>query len=447
MMHALKTGLLRLLRDRAGNVAVVAAITAPVLLGAFGIGAEAASWFNAKRAMQNAADAAAIAAATNAGDTYDVEAKAVTAQYGYKDGSDGVTVAASNTVACPAGVDAGETCYSVTISRPTPLLLAQMVGYQGDLKVNGSPEKMISATAIAVQGTSTRPYCLLTLGTSGSAPALQTNGAPKADFSGCNVMSNNGADCNGHNLKADVGDAYGTNSGCGVVKHSNVDKAADPYANLADNIPDNPCNTNYPTNTYPQEPAKKGTWTPRPDNIPSGSVGWSGSYPICGDVQLQGDVTLTNDTTVVIYNGQLDLNGHTLSTASGVGATIVFAGSNGSYIHAPTGGGTLNIAAPTSGDWSGMAVYQAPNLNTGVDIDAAGNSPTWDISGAVYLPGSDVTFSGAVNKSSNGKSCFVMVANTVLINGTASIFAHGECDKAGLEMPTGLVPARGKLVQ
>jgi hypothetical protein len=57
-----------------------------------------------------------------------------------------------------------------------------------------------------------------------------------------------------------------------------------------------------------------------------------------------------------------------------------------------------------------------------------------------------VTFSGAVNKSSNGASCFVMVADNVTINGTGSILAHGGCAQAGLTMPSSQVPGRGRLV-
>ena len=55
-----------------------------------------------------------------------------------------------------------------------------------------------------------------------------TNGAPKADLAGCNIMANAGADCHGHNLGAPVGDAHGTNSGCGIVQHSNVPTLTDP---------------------------------------------------------------------------------------------------------------------------------------------------------------------------------------------------------------------------
>jgi hypothetical protein len=85
-------------------------------------------------------------------------------------------------------------------------------------------------------------------------------------------------------------------------------------------------------------------------------------------------------------------------------------------------------------------------LTSGVDISAAGNSPTWDITGLVYLPHASVTFSGAVNKASNGHSCFAMVVDNVTVNGTGSILETGGCAAAGLNMPTGNLPGRGQLV-
>jgi hypothetical protein len=44
-----------------------------------------------------------------------------------------------------------------------------------------------------------------------------------------------------------------------------------------------------------------------------------------------------------------------------------------------SGGGALDITAPTSGDWSEVAIYQGPSLTKNVDISAAGNTPTWNI--------------------------------------------------------------------
>jgi len=97
-----------------------------------------------------------------------------------------------------------------------------------------------------------------------------------------------------------------------------------------------------------------------------------------------------------------------------------------------------------------MVLYQDPNLSdTGttpgnLDISAAGNSPTWDLTGMVYLPNSNVTFSGAVNKSSNGLSCFGLTVGDILINGTADILSNTQCAAAGVSLPQG--GNRGTLV-
>jgi hypothetical protein len=89
-----------------------------------------------------------------------------------------------------------------------------------------------------------------------------------------------------------------------------------------------------------------------------------------------------------------------------------------------------------------------PILKTNLDIDFKGNDPTWNVTGLVYLPNSNVKFSGAVNKSSYGGSCMVLVVDNLTINGTGYIFSQSqsECADAGLTMPTGQVPSRGQLV-
>jgi hypothetical protein len=80
-----------------------------------------------------------------------------------------------------------------------------------------------------------------------------------------------------------------------------------------------------------------------------------------------------------------------------------------------------------------------------VDISAAGNSPTWNITGLVYLPHASVTLSGAVGKSSKGQTCFELVVDNVTINGTGAIFANdSQCAAAGLNQIKG--GSRGLLV-
>jgi hypothetical protein len=430
-------GLVRLRSDQRGTVAIMMGFMAPILVGGLGLGFEISNWYLNTRWMLNAADSAAIAGASNASANYAAEAKAVAAQYGFVDGSNDVTVTVSNTAACPAG---GSTCYSVTISKVVPLYLSQVVGYIGDIKLNGANEKVLTSTSIAQQSVAPVPVCLLALASSGQG--IRSDGGPFADMTNCKLMSNSTATCNGSDLNATIGAAHEANNGCGITQYSDVPVSPDSYAGLASNIPANTCGS------YPQEPTKKKDPPLPASNQWSGSELLSGNVIVCGDLQLTGNVTINAQAgaVLVIENGQLDTNGYTLSTTNGSALTIVFSGTSGSYTHAPTGGGTLNFNAPTTGPWSGVGIYQDPGLTSGVDISAAGNSPTWDITGLVYLPNSNVTFSGAVNKSSYGASCFVLVVNTVRINGTGSILETGGCPVAGLTMPTAQLPSRGELV-
>jgi hypothetical protein len=400
----------------------------PMLIGGLGLGFEVSNWYLAQRGMQNAADASVLAAAANGGANFDVEGKAVAAQFGFTNGVNNTTVTVLQNVACPGG---GSTCYSATISGSVPLYLSPVVGFTG----SGGGKQNIVATSLATKGTIQRPYCVLALASSGNA--IQSNGNASTNLAGCSVKSNASARCNGHDLGADSGDAVGTDSGCGKVQNSGLPASVDPYSGLAANIPADTCG-----GSYPQEPSVSvTTWT--------GTKNLSGNVIICGDLQLTGNVTVNapSNAVLVIENGQLDTNGYRIQTSSGSGLTVVFSGSKGgSYVHAPTGNGTLDITAPTSGPWSGVAIYQDPKLTSGVDISAAGNSPTWNITGIVYLPHASVNITGAVNKSSNGLSCFVLVVDNITVSGTGNILPKGACVAAGVTMPTGTAPGRGQLV-
>jgi hypothetical protein len=398
-----------------------------------GLAAEVSYWQLHHRAMQNASDAAAIAAATNATPNYAAVAKAIAAQYGYTGGSQNITVTATNPNTAP-GCTAN--CYVVTVTDQVPLFLSQVVGYAGTATANGQRVTNITATAVATTAKS-YSYCILALAGSG-AQGITANGVPFANLQGCNIMSNTSAGCNGHNLNANFADAHTTDKSCGITQNSNVPTVSDPYSGLASNIPADSCG-----GTYPQEPAKQNDPALPSSNQWFGNQTISGVKVVCGDQQLTGDTTL-NNTVLVIENGQLDTNGFTLK---GSNLTVVFTGSNNSnYQHVPTGGGTLDISAPTSGAWSGVAIYQDPKLTTNVNISAAGNSPTWNISGLVYLPHSSVTLSGAINKSAKGASCFEFVVDNITVNGTGGIFANNnQCSSAGLTtLPQG--GHRGMLV-
>ena len=452
--HRVRRGLLSRLRgfgaERRGSVSPMLTLMIIPLVGMLGMATEASSWFFAQRSMQAAADAAAMAAATNGCDAtqatcvtaktpyYDVEARSVASRFGFVNGTADTTVSAINTATCPAPLT-GANCYRVTITRKMPINLTRIVGFQGDTTTAAGPAQLVEASAVAspkIKDT----YCLLALASGGpTVEGIRCNGCSNADLSGCRVGTNGRARCNGGNLKADGSDAVGSLSNCaaGGAGNTGVAPIADPYAGLAANIqPDPNCTAGKVTTT---------NWASNQTLGPE--------LKLCGPLNITQNVTLTTPpggTVLAVRRGAVTISsGKTLKTAVGSGLTIVFPGPSVSGVsHIVTGSGTLDFAAPTSGAWSGVAIYQDPALTTGVDWSAAGNSPTWNITGLIYLPKAAVTVSGIVNKASNGHNCFSLVVDTFRSNGTTTFLEkQTECPQAGLKPPTGADATRTALVQ
>lgn len=412
--------LLRLMSNsKSGAVAPLTALLLVPLLGAMALAVDVGYWYKVQRNMQSAADSAALAAAQADNTSYDGMAKATAAKLGFTDGTGDVSVSsARGATYCPSGTG---TCTQVTIANKVSLYFAPIVGILG----NGAGKQGLNAVAVASAPSSgPSSLCITALGTAPSA--ITANGVPFANLAGCSMFSNGGMNCNGNNMGADYGIAVGQVLGCGVNQISGATAISDPYAALAANIPTAACQSN--------------------NNI-SGNLTWTGTIRFCGDVNVTGNVTLQagSNAVIVIDNGALNLNQNTFKTAANAGATLIFTGTNSSTaLHYPTArnggnpGATLDIAAPTSGTWAGVAIYQNPALTNNVSFTYAGNAPTWNITGLVYLPNASFTLSGAVGKSTNGYSCFALVTKTITINGTGNMFSNpqSQCASAGLTPPS-----------
>jgi Flp pilus assembly protein TadG len=453
----------RLRKDERGAVSIMMGFLIVPLVGFLAVGFEVSNWYSITRGMQNAADAATLAAAINNSDpAYKAEAFAVAATYGFVNGVNNVTINVKNDEICPVTGDTN--CYSVSISGSTPLLLSQVVGFQGNGNVNGSLQKQLSAVAMA-KPSSPADICVLALAGSATNPAIQTNGAPTANLNGCNSLSYTGAQCNGHNLGIGTSFTVGSNNGCGAKQMSNQSQLnpPDPYLQQVQG--------NIAAFPSPSAACPGGFGTPETTkgNKSSGGTGLAGTLNLaagntfrCGDQMLTGNVTvntpLGQSAVLIIENGQLDLNGNTFQTSQGSALTIVFTGTNGPncpnglcYKHAPTDntngpGGVLDITPPTTGPWAGIAIVQDPSLTdltdangVGVlDVSSAGNSPTWNITGLVYMPHATIALKGAIDKSTNGNSCLVLVADNFQISGTGGFLKANplQCKAAGLTTPT-----------
>jgi hypothetical protein len=479
----------RYLADRSAAVSGIFVMALVPIIGGLAVGLEASNWWLTQRSVQNAADEAVISSAWNGGTAcsgtcnaasyttgcttaaaskdFDCEAVAAAAKDGFTNGSNNANVYPQYlTSGCPGSLSV---CWKVTVSKKVPIYLMQAVGYFGN--VSGQSQQLIQGSAVAGGKVITVPDCLFSIATTGNG--ITTDGSPSVNLDGCNIQSNSSGSsnpnysgkCNGHNLNADAFSSPGVDNGCARVAVNGAPAVTDPYNSLKSNILPDPCAS------YPQESA--GVSLMPAINKPTGTSttigtaypGHIGYYYSCGDVQLQGNVTLLSDETLIIYNGVLDLNGNTLSSGT-THTTLIFAGQdtitqsggnqgpcpvgNGSTItpcHFFTGTGTLQLEAPTSGTWSGIAVYQSPvqvtsagvqttklddltthGSNMSLDVTNAGSSPTIDIQGVFYFPNAQFTVSGAINnfagQTSNG--CFVLTANVINLNGQGSVFANSQ---------------------
>jgi hypothetical protein len=409
--------------DTGGNVAMVTALVMPALVGVMGLGGEVGFWYYRQQTMQSAADSAAVAAASASGSSFEQEARGVAAKYGFIHGQGNVSIETQKITTCPAapsGLVFSE-CYRVTVTSLVPLFLSRIVGYNGNAAVQVGDQTVsktqLVSTSVAARVNTDRKYCIVALGSAEVDVDVDLNGSPKADLKGCGIMSNEGMKCVGNAEKvAEFADSpTGDTSPCGQASHTlPSQKIADPYAVLADNIPDQACST---TNVLSAPPTTT-------------------LVSFCGDVTVPNNVTITAQTVIVIKNGKLILEKK--AKLKGLALTIIFTG-NGGYVD---GMGSLDITAPTSGDWKGVALYQDPDALQ-VAFTAAGSNLELIVRGIFYFPKADVTLSGAVNKDVSPAPCLVMMVGSFRVNGGGFFADSTQCSPLMDTMPS---KQRGRLV-
>jgi hypothetical protein len=439
--------------------AAIAPLTALMLVpisGAIAYSVEVGSWQYMQRSMQNAADSAALAAATNNQTTgvsnYLLEGKAAARKFSFVNGVGNTTVniypPTDPLAQCPPGTPVGPSgtaiCYAAKISTKLPLSFSRVIGFNGDTTYGSGRGQTITAYAIASAAGGGIRYtmgCYYAMST--DPAALTGHGIPFANLTGCSVFSNGGIDCTGHDMGADYALSASSTArpDCASTPAGNeygvtlppVPYGQAPYVANAANAADpasTPCTSNPPT---------------------QGDVTQT-LLVYCGGLTLPKNQTLnftSKNTVIVIRDGTLDLNGGTLQTSSTGTATIIFSGTQPPFAGA-TMKGTINIQAPIPGDsssWQGVAMYRAPG-GTNISATLAGSQATWDITGAVYFPQVNVTIDGVVNKSTNGPTCFILYADIITINGNGTILnSTSGCTSAGVSPPLAAAGTRAKLVQ
>jgi Flp pilus assembly protein TadG len=394
-LRSLLTSRLELLRrfrsDQSGSYLVMMALLMPALAGVVGLSTDYALWVYSHQTAQAAAESAAVSAAT-AGNNFSVEAKAVTAMYGFVDGTNGVTIT----------VNQPPQSGSHTTTTGAIEVIAQRVHTPVFASIVWNRQVTVSARAVAVGGGS---GCVLALDRTASG-AITLQGSAQVALAACNLNDNSNSGTalsigGSGSLTANAVSVVGNISGSSGITAANgvatgAAAATDPYASA----------------TFPSF----GGCDQNNLTVKTSITIDHGVY--CGGISINAGATLTlNPGIYYLDQGSLSMAGN--STITGTGVTLVFTSSTGNNWANATinGNAVVNLTAPTSGPTAGIVFFGDRNMSVGTSFKLnGGGSQTFG--GAVYLPKADLTFTGGAT-SNNG--CTQIIADTITFSGNSNL--------------------------
>jgi hypothetical protein len=355
-----------------------------VLMGCVALALDLGLMWGAKRRMQTAADAGALAGAVASRQTpaQDVTtaAKDASALNGFTDGTGGVNVTVNPSY---SGGGCTANCVKVTVEQEQATYFLRVVGYT-----------QIDVQASAVAGTTNDSNdCIYALGP--KSPALRITGTPDVNSS-CGAVVNNNAQCGGNfTFSAPIGVA-GTAQNCPANTVTGISPVPDPFSYLGTSPPACSGSTSQTINN-----GQTVTLTP-------------GDY--CHGI------TIHNGATVTFGAGTYNLGSHGLTidggTIRGTGVTFVSTG-NDSF----TGSPLINLSAPTTdtnvtnGSGSTVNVKGILFWDTSSSTSTISGTSGSTFDGALYFPNSELKYAGT--SASSGYT--MIAADQVTITGNTTV--------------------------
>lgn len=402
-------------QDKRGSTSVVFAISVPSILGAIILMTEVGYWRVKKADLQATADMAAIAGA------YEYmrhEEKPLTRQAVYADAADNTFDITSGTLVTHippvTGSYAGRDAVQVTIEQKIPTFLSDIFLTEPiTAKVN----------AVAKLGGESVEACVLAL--AGNGTGISIGGSVTVNSDGCGLHANSTSNP-AFNVwgAAEIIAACASSSGGTQISGSkpkiwsecpdplsNQQQVDDPYSHLElpSGINSAPCQSPITTGK-----GSKAVMTfPSPGNNP---------VKICDNkIDIKGEIQL--DPGVYVFDGS-ELKFGNSGFISGDDVTLIFM--NDAEISNINGGNGFDIAAPSSGDYSGIAIYGDRNTMSSNAWKFAGNSDM-SVLGAIYLPTIDVEYTGGAG--TNATECTQLVANRISFIGNSGF--KNNCEPVG----------------
>ena len=370
------------LRDESGQAMAMTAFGFGILLAFMALAVDTGILFHAKGKLQTAADAAAIAGALDYlynGSTSSAQtaARSASGDNGYTDGAGGVTVTVNSPAASGPNAGTGGTVEAI-VSKSVPLTFMSIFGFSN-----------MTVQARAVAGAPTAgSTCLWLMDPNGTGLYLQ--GGYDIEAPGCGIYINSASPNavsitgGGGTLNALFAAAVGS-----TVGHQTSPTPVGTYTA--------PRRSPWGNLTGPDPTTGSGctTWDTATTTLSGALTGPGAGNTACYSMA----VTLNNATfgagtlgTSTATNSVTSSAG-TLAFGNGVtvsGTVTVFGGTIDIYsgtFNQP-GNALVNIIAPTSGSYNGIALMQPASNTSQLQVQLGRNNQVLD--GYIYAPGAQV---------------------------------------------------------
>lgn len=370
------------IKNESGQALILTALSFSVLLAFLALAVDVGMLFQAKRKLQVAADAAAIAATQDylynqSSSSAKTVGKSASSANGYTDGTGGVTVTMSEPPA--DGPNAGTSGFvEAVVSAPVNTFFMSLMGMS---------TMTVEARAVGAAPTNGQA-CIWLMNTTGTD--LQVQGSFDIEAPGCGIYMNSTSSSavsitgNGGTLNALFADAVG-----GSVGHQTSPTAITTYTA--------PRTSPWGNLTGPNPSTGTGCTSTSTATSLTGTIAGPGAgNTIC----YKNAVTLTNATFGAGTLGTTSISQDVVTSAAG---TLVFG--NGVTISGTVTvyGGTIdiyagtfsqpsntivNVIAPTSGTYNAIAIMQPASNTTELQVQKGSNNQVLD--GYIYAPGAEV---------------------------------------------------------
>jgi hypothetical protein len=424
----------KLWNDDRGNALILFGASLPLLVGAAGIATDTIQWTLWKRQLQRAADSGAIAGVYTRlnTDTQTAVQAAVNADLAINNHVGIALQSGYPQVSLPAddGDMENQVRVELRISKALPF---------SSMFMDAAPEIRASATAATVPGGD--QYCVIGLDPSVAVTGVEISGSTYLDLGECSLIANS------KNPTTAASNGTNGNGGSGsTVKAASLAASGGVHYSSQWQVDDYDPNSPPAADPFEDVPApsscnKTITISDKAKDYPIDrtSLDTAGeTVCITGGLTVKGALTLKGGVTYVLNGGDLTMNA-TGTSLNCNGCTIAMTNFSNP---ANTGnikitGGSLNVTAPTSGTYSGIAFYQdrrGTDSGQKTQNQINGNSAQ-SITGAIYIPNRSVLYNGGGSYTGVGTevgACMMIVAKRVEFGGNSKIKALSECATSGL---------------